>query len=248
MKKISLQKKDILYIGIISVSVIVIAALSIMLYFESAETRISDAQKYYNNKIHAFSCENTNFAKEQIVFIGDSITDLCPLDEYYADLDVACYNRGIGGDRTQGVIDRLKVSVFDLNPSKIVLMIGTNDINAGMESKKIVENYRKILDTIKENQPTVELYFMSIIPEGKDLESYSNLDVSKNNETIKKLNAEIEGLCSEYGYTYVDINSYLVDENGYLRTDCSDDGLHLNAGGFEIWANMLKPYLQDKME
>ena len=89
------------------------------------------------------------------------------------------------------------------------------------------------------------MYVMSVIPQNKDLEKSSGLDVTKNNKTIQKLNLDIKKMCEEFGYTFVDIYPELIDEDGYLRKDCSDDGLHLNAGGFEIWANTLKPYLTE---
>jgi lysophospholipase L1-like esterase len=158
---------------------------------------------------------------------------------------LACYNRGIGGDVTRGVFDRLDVSVFDLAPSKIVLMIGTNDIDFGVPNEEILSNYRLILDKIKETQPLVELYFVSVIPQNKQLEQSSGLNVTKNNETIKFINNEIQKLCAEYGHKYIDLHSALLDRDGYLKADVSDDGLHLNAEGFKIWTSLLKPHLQE---
>jgi lysophospholipase L1-like esterase len=204
---------------------------------------VSDAKKYYNNKVSAFSVENFNSSTGQIVFVGDSITDLYKLDSYYADLDLASYNRGIGGDTTQGVIDRLNVSIFDIMPSKIVLMIGTNDVNGNVQNEKILSNYRIIFDEIKKNQPTVDVFVMSIIPQNKDIEKAAGIDVTKNNKTIKYLNSEIKNLCGEYGYSFLEIYDLLLDEEGYLDKEYSDDGLHLNAAGFEIWTEVLKPYL-----
>ena len=57
------------------------------------------------------------------------------------------------------------------------------------------------------------------------------------------INEEIQKLCNEFGCTYIDLHSNLLDENGYLRKNLSDDGIHLNANGFEIWTSLLKPYL-----
>jgi lysophospholipase L1-like esterase len=153
---------------------------------------------YYRNKVRSFAIQNTNLSQGQIVFVGDSITDLCPLDDYYSDLDLACYNRGIGGDITLRVIDRLQVSIIDLNPSKIVLMIGTNDVDFGYSYEKIVSNYRNLLEKIKENQPIVDMYVMSVIPQNKDLEKSSGLDVTKNTKTIQKLNLDIKKMCEEF--------------------------------------------------
>ena len=245
MKKINLEKKDKIYILIISLLLVVTIVLSVAVVIANQRKSTWEMSDYYRNKVRSFAIQNTNLSQGQIVFVGDSITDLCPLDDYYSDLDLACYNRGIGGDITLGVIDRLQVSIFDLNPLKIVLMIGTNDVDFGYSYEKIVSNYRNLLEKIKENQPTVDMYVMSVIPQNKDLERSSGLDVTKNNKTIQKLNSDIKKMCEEFGYTFVDIYPELIDEDGYLRKDCSDDGLHLNAGGFEIWANTLKPYLME---
>ena len=245
MKKIKLENKDKIYLSVIALLLIAVVVLSIALVLANQRKATWTMSEYYQNKVTSFGIQNENLSKGQIVFVGDSITDLCPLDDYYSDLDLACYNRGIGGDITLGVIDRLQVSIFDLNPSKIVLMIGTNDVDFGYPYEEIVSNYRNLLEKIKENQPTVDMYVMSVIPQNKDLEKSSGLDVTKNNKTIQKLNLDIKKMCEEFGYTFVDIYPELIDEAGYLRKDCSDDGLHLNAGGFEIWANTLKPYLTE---
>lgn len=242
-KNKKITKKDIIYLSIIALLVISTVVLSILLVVANLQKNDFAHGEYYHNKVTSFGVQNANLSSGQIVFIGDSITDLYPLDSYYGDLDRACYNRGIGGDTTQGVIDRLGVSLFDIKPSTIVLMIGTNDIDGDVPNDKIIENYKIILSEINKNQPMVELYFMSVIPQNKDLESYTQLDVDKNNKTILTINEEIRKLCDEFGCTYVDLHSSLLDENGYLRKEFSDDGIHLNANGFEIWTNMLKPYL-----
>lgn len=240
MKKIG--KKGRIFI-IAAALLIAVAIISVCLFQFGTMRAVSDAKKYYNNKVSAFSVENFNSSTGQIVFVGDSITDLYKLDSYYADLDLASYNRGIGGETTQGVIERLNVSIFDIMPSKIVLMIGTNDVNGNVQNEKILSNYRIIFDEIKKNQPTVDVFVMSIIPQNKDIEKAAGIDVTKNNKTIKYLNSEIKNLCGEYGYSFLEIYDLLLDEEGYLDKEYSDDGLHLNAAGFEIWTGVLKPYL-----
>ena len=242
-KNKKITKKDIIYLSIIALLVISTVVLSVLLVVANYKKQSFEHGEYYHNKVTSFGVQNANLSEGQIVFIGDSITDLYPLDSYYSDLNRACYNRGIGGDTTQGVIDRLKVSIFDVNPSTIVLMIGTNDIDGGVPNETIIENYKIILSEINKNQPMVELCFVSVIPQNKDLESYTQLNVDKNNNTILTINEEIKNLCDEFGCTYIDLHSNLIDENGYLRKELSDDGIHLNANGFEIWTNLLKPYL-----
>ena len=95
MKKINLNKKDIIYLSAISVLLIITIVLSVSLYWANVKKLSWQANDYYNNKVMSFGVQNANLSKGQIVFVGDSITDLYPLDDYYADLDLACYNRGI---------------------------------------------------------------------------------------------------------------------------------------------------------
>ena len=195
-------------------------------------------------KCDSFAVQNFNLSKGQIVFIGDSITDLYKLDDYYGDLSLSVYNRGIGGDQTKGVLDRLKVSLYDIAPSKIVLMIGTNDINGNIETETIIERYEKIVDSIYENLPSVELYCMSIIPQNNQLETYSTINVEETTQKILEINPQIKSLVEERGAIYIDLFSQLADENNHLIENFSDDGLHLNHNGFVVWTGILKPYLK----
>ena len=243
MKKINIKKKDVVYLAIILLLVIAIAVLSVLLVIANQRKISWEMSEYHKDKNMSFSIQNANLSKGQIIFIGDSITDLYPLDDFYTDLDLACYNRGIGGDVSRGVLDRLETSIFALEPSKIVLMIGTNDIDWGVPNEELIENYRLILDKIKETQPTVELYFMSVIPQNKKLGELTGLDIDKNNETIKIINEEIKKLCTEYGHTYIDLHSALLDGDGYLKSSLSEDGLHINTEGYKIWTSILKPHL-----
>lgn len=200
-------------------------------------------QTYYDQKCAAYAVQNTNLAKGQIVFIGDSITDLYILDNHYADLPLACYNRGIGGDTTHGVLQRLQVSLFDISPSVVVLMIGTNDINGGDSPEAILQRYGQILEQIYANLPDVTLYCMSVIPQNTDIETYSTIRIADTTPKILSVNTGIRALAADKGAVYLDLFSLLADENDHLIREYSDDGLHLNVAGLTVWTQLLKPYL-----
>ena len=162
MKKLTV--KDIVFISVTSLLVVSCAVMGAFLVNRNHTKQQEDYfQQYYDNHVATYRVENTYFSKGQIVFIGDSITDLYHLDDYYADLDKACYNRGIGGDTTDGVIKRLKVSLYDLHPSEIVLMIGINDLNGGKTVEQVTNNYQFILNDIKTTLPITKVFTMSII-------------------------------------------------------------------------------------
>jgi lysophospholipase L1-like esterase len=233
----------IVYLAVIFVLVAVIVVFAVNLYQKSGGA-LTDHQKYYQSKCESYKVQNTNLSKGQIVFVGDSITDLYPLDDYYADLDLAVYNRGIGGDTTTGVLNRLKESVFDLKPSKVVLMIGTNDINGNVETDKILQNYREILTRIQTELPTTKIYCISVIPQNLTLESYTLIKVNKTTPRILEINKQIKSIVSsKQNITYLDLFPLLADENNMLIEKYSDDGIHLNAEGFKVWTGLLKPYL-----
>ena len=240
MKKLTV--KDIVFISVTSLLVVSCAVMGAFLVNKNHTKKQEDYfQQYYNNHVAAYSVENTYFSKGQIVFIGDSITDLYHLDDYYADLDKACYNRGIGGDRTDGVIDRLQVSLYDLEPSEVVLMIGINDLNSGRTVEEVTSLYQAILIGIKEHLPFSKVFTMSILPMNDLLAGY--FDISVQNQKVEQVNTHIAQMASEKGYTYVDLNSQMKDESGKLIASYTDDGIHPNGNGYAVWTNLLKPLL-----
>lgn len=237
------KKFNILYIILPILIALVIALASILgVYIMRDKNKKSD---YWQMKYDSFKVQNANLSKGQIVFVGDSITDFYPLDDYYADLNLATYNRGIGGDTTGGLLDRMKVSIFDLEPSKIVLMIGVNDIVGGRKNNEyVLNNYDRILKQISQNLPSAEVHCMSLLPICMDIQPYvPNYDIAALNNQILQANTSIEELASNYGYNYHNLNQLVSNEGDSLKSQYTDDGLHLNSAGFEIWTNLLKPFL-----
>lgn len=200
------------------------------------------SQDYYDKKVAQFTMENANFSKGQIVFIGDSITDLYHLDDYYQDLPLRTYNRGIGGDVTGMLLKRIQVSLYDLEPTKVVLMIGINDINGGVSTNTILSNYDNILKGIKTKLPSTKVYTMSILPINNDLPDY--IDVDKSTERIVSINKEIKMMASNYSYQYMNLFSLVKDDDNHLKKEYSLDGIHLSEQGFVTWTNLIKPELK----
>lgn len=242
-----MKRLKIVLVCLIAITLLLAATVAVLASMVARQDSGSDDphKVYYDNKCKSYYVQNTNLAKGQIVFIGDSITDLYVLDEHYADLPLAVYNRGVGGDNTEGVLARLEVSIFDIAPSKVVLMIGTNDINGGIESDTILQRYAAIINRIYEELPQVELYCMSIIPQNEKLEEYSSIDVEKTTSKIIEINERIKQIATASGATYLDLFSLLSDSENRLIEKYSDDGIHLNREGLSVWTKLLKPYLTD---
>ena len=241
MKKRKISKRMIAYISVTVALALAVAVLSVLLYLAKNPTA-----DYYNRKCEAFKLENANFAHGQTVFIGDSVTDGCALDVFYPDLSTAVYNRGIGGDSTAGVLKRLEFSLFDIKPSRIVLMIGINDINGMVSNSKILENYGKILSEIRTALPEAEVYCVSIMPVNKDLESYTNINAEKTNSRVLEINPEIEALVVSCGYHFINLHADFCDADGFLKKELSPDGIHLNHDGYTVYSAIIKSALTDQ--
>ena len=237
MDKKKFTKKDVIYIIVIALFA---TGLAVSLVFNFSKKSDEKALSYYDQKVASFAVQNANLSKGQTVFLGDSITDLYPLDDYYRTLSTAAYNRGIGGDTTLGVIKRLDVSVYQLAPKNLVLMIGINDINCGREIADIAADYKTIVKSVKERLPQTAVYCVSVLPMSDKITQLVQIDLDGQNQKVESLNVYIRSVCEEYDCRYVNLNARSKDENGRLIGEYTDDGIHLNANGFSVWAQEMK--------
>jgi lysophospholipase L1-like esterase len=184
----------------------------------------------YFAKTNEFKIYN-RFAKPKgIVFVGDSLTQRYPLNEFYPGLHV--YNRGIDGDTTVGVLKRLDLSIFDLKPSTVVLQIGTNDLQVEGITKDItIVNIQKIIKAIQTTQPEIHLILVSLYPVNLSIDKLVNKFIvgPRNNEDIKSINQAIAKI---QGVKFVDVYSHLLNEDKELNMQYSKEGLHLSLAGY----------------
>lgn len=187
-------------------------------------------------KVDAFRQYNKYCKPGQTVMVGDSITQDFNTYEYFPDHVV--YNRGIGGDTTQGVLTRLDVSVFELKPKKVFLNIGTNDferIEDGVQTS--FERIQEICNKIMEFDHTIELYIISVYPVNPTINK--STVGKRNNPEIEELNEKISKIP---GITYLNLYDKLV-KDGQLNPKFTIEGLHLNQNGYEILRTELLKYL-----
>jgi len=104
---------------------------------------------------------STYYWQRASLFLGDSITDGGEWCELFGDARLK--NRGISGDVTWGVLDRLS-EVTAGKPVKIFLMIGVNDLARGKTVEEIIANYETIVERIRRETPQTQLYIQSVLP------------------------------------------------------------------------------------
>jgi lysophospholipase L1-like esterase len=172
--------------------------------------------------------------EQRVVFMGDSITQGWKLDEAFPGKPYI--NRGISGQTTPQMLIRFRPDVVDLKPAVVVILAGTNDIagNTGpMTLEQIEENLASMVDIARANGIRVVLSsVMPVYPAEKKLQFFQE----RPPEKIVALNQWIRSYCERMRIVYLDYFSAMAGEDGLMKRDLADDGLHPNAAGHKIMA------------
>jgi lysophospholipase L1-like esterase len=171
-----------------------------------------------------------------VVFFGDSITQGWDdrLSKAFPDLKVA--NRGISGDTTRGMLNRLDEDVLTLEPSAVVMLMGTNDLGEKAAPDNVAGNVKLILDQIIQRNQKTPILLCLVMPssESKDRPAAS----------IRKLNQLYMELAKGYPQVLVlDTYALFADANGDAKESEFPDLLHPNDLGYEKWIAALRPAL-----
>lgn len=179
-------------------------------------------------------------SKSDIIFLGNSITN----GGEWAELlrNPHAKNRGISGDTTQGVLDRLS-TITKGKPSKIFLLIGTNDLSRGKSVDEVAKNVEKIVERVKRESPKTKLYVQSVFPVNPKFNKF--LGHMNRQKDIAVLNAKIKAIAARHGVTYIDVyKSLVIPSTDVMNPEYTNDGLHLLGKGYLKWVDVLKPYLK----
>jgi lysophospholipase L1-like esterase len=173
--------------------------------------------------------------ENRVIFLGDSITDYWKLADYFPGKPYI--NRGIDGQTTAQMLVRFRQDVIDLHPKVLVELAGTNDI-AGVtgptRNEDIAANYTSMAELARLHH--IRVVFASLLPAHNYTAEAKESFALRPRERILALNAWLKDYCAKNGLVYLDYFSAVIDGQGMLRRDLSDDGLHPNASGYKIMA------------
>lgn len=197
--------------------------------FASDRAKLSKADRYAQE----------NQEKGGIVFFGDSITEMCDLDYYYPEYNAI--NRGISGDTTEGMLDRLESNLLVLEPKTVFFLGGANDLGHGSLPSDVNANIKTILNRIKQALPNTQIYVQSVYPVNPNVTSLAGNHVgSRDNEDILLLNSLLRNTCADLNVTFLDTFALLVDLEGRLNENYTFDGLHINAPAYTVVSSFIK--------
>jgi lysophospholipase L1-like esterase len=172
--------------------------------------------------------------RDALVFLGDSITQGWgdDLGGRFAGVKVA--NRGISGDTTRGVLIRLEQDVIALQPSGVVILIGTNDLEEGADPETIAANLKLILAKLKAHNAKMPIVLCKVFP--------SSESKKRSAEKIKKVNqlyaATVKG---DVQITLIETWLLFANAQGDAKPEEFPDLLHPNQAGYVKWAAALRP-------
>ena len=236
MKKLILKKRFWIPLCALALALITFAIVyfTVILPEKREEEKLQEAVRAYRAaKLEQYEQENAEYDDYEVdvAFIGDSLTDGYDLAKYYPQYVTA--NRGIGGDTTFGLEERLQVSLYDLKPKVVVMLIGANNMDS------MLQNYESILKSLQENLPESKIVLLSLTAMGGEHWGRKNQLAAYNNVSIKLL-------AQKYNFAFVDLYSALYDVSiGEVYEGYTIDGGHFTHEGYTVVTAQITPVLKE---
>jgi lysophospholipase L1-like esterase len=176
------------------------------------------------------------FPKNPILFVGSSSIRLWPTAEAFPDAPVI--NRGFGGSTIADVNHYFDRIVAKYKPRAIIFYAGDNDIAGGKSPEQVYEDFQEFVRLVRDRLSETPIFFISIKP---------SIARQKLWPKMKDANSLIEKLAGQnQEVILVDIATPMLAGNESPAKDLFlNDGLHLNAKGYETWNKALVTALRD---
>lgn len=195
-----------------------------------------------NRLLEQYKTYNQVSSPADILLIGDSITEEFRMSELITQKVV---NRGISGEATSGLLGELDAVVYELNPKKVFILIGTNDLNfIRYVEDETVSNMEQIILEIKKYCPNTKVHMLAVFPIN-ELVKKPNTG-KRTNELINRLNKRYLDIAERQKITFIDITKQLKDEQGKLKKEYTYDGLHITGVGYKVILKELQKYFDEE--
>lgn len=174
--------------------------------------------------------------KETVVFTGSSSVRMwTDIQEYYP--EVNAINTGFGGSEFSDLIHYREELIFSLNPDKIFIYEGDNDVNSGKEPMEIAKDAEELITLIRDEYPEIPIFLISPKPSIARWELKAEYE--KTNELLKSL------AMSKEDVEFIDVWNPMLNEDGEPFDDIFiEDNLHMNEKGYKIWGEVIGNYLK----
>ncbi|MCF0173345.1 MAG: acylhydrolase [Bacteroidales bacterium] len=185
-----------------------------------------------------FSQDNGRVPQGQVIFMGDSITEVWNSLDHEFFVTNGFVSRAISGQTTEQMLCRFYQDVIALKPRAVVLLAGTNDIamNNGFISKEnIIMNLKAMCELATKHG--IKVYICSILP----CSEYAwRPQIKHSTEWIKDINAEMKAYASKHGkVTYIDLFNKVKGRKDGLDKNYTSDGCHPVLECYKVMENIV---------
>ncbi|TDM04513.1 SGNH/GDSL hydrolase family protein [Macrococcus carouselicus] len=178
-----------------------------------------------------------------VIFIGDSITAYWDIDSYVKHGDnKRLINRGVSDDYSMYCRRRFEADALQLQPDLIVLSVGVNNtkpLSEETEDKKADAIIQQVVTDISEmvkfsQARTIDIAITSVT-------SLNHPHLGRDGvraRAIKEINRQLEVLAHDAQIPFINYYDRMT-EDSRLKVELTVDGLHPNAQGYEVMADVL---------
>lgn len=163
------------------------------------------------------------------VFLGDSvisgISSYGYLDNVYGNVNA-----------TSAKLEDYVSAAMASNPSKVFIMVGHNDANYGtIKEESLADHIVSIVEAIHKSSSSTKVYVLSMTPITSAYENKQSINVKQS--YIDTANKLIEQKAATGNYTYIDVASAYKDDSGYMKTECTGNGINLTTSYYPFLLN-----------
>ena len=207
-------------------------------------------RNFYKKRIKDY--RDHPIGKNKIVFLGNSITySMRHWDKKFNVRNIV--NRGISGDYSDGIIERLDEIIY-YKPLAVFLLIGLNDFfddnttRPGRTPEYVAKNILTTAKTIKQGSPETKIFIQTILPINNrqylDEKPQVNFLWSTYYPSVnQQINATNKILKENHEFEIIDLHPLYLNNDQSMKRDLSKDGVHLNENGYNIWIDRVKPLI-----
>lgn len=195
----------------------------------------------FQKEIEAFKKEDSKAmpAANSILLIGSSsFTKWTDVQNYFPDFPIL--NRGFGGSSLPDLIRYADDIIFPYQPKQIIIYGGENDIASSdtVTATIVLQRFQKLYSIIRNKMSKVSIVFISIKPSPSRW---------KYEKTIVAANTLIKKFISSQSHSiFVNVHDSMLNNDGTVKPEIfMADQLHMNAKGYAIWREIIKPVLKN---
>ena len=231
-----------------TVSTVDSASMVVESGYDKEENTI-DTQAYTSTILEQTADAGESYVDETL-FLGDSNTA-----RMYRMFDYCSYDNAIGSvgmtakslasfacvqlSTASGYVT-MPQAVAKLQPRRVILTFGTNDLNPGYKAADFVKNYQTGIEAIVTAYPSVDIIVNAIPPIGQQ---HSNQSLTQTQ--VDEYNKALVEMCQAKGWKFLNSAEVLKDsvtgyaKSGYVETS---DGIHLTRTAMDALFNYIRTH------